>query len=280
MPAAQPTPQPTVHPTEVPGPLAVTWPCASHSAWPVSLFQWTDTSAAGAPIYHSSDAGWYLYHDLGCDGDDAGEDRWIFDDSVPSASAVNDLDGDAECTYMGRIDSDSALPPIGRSTCRIPCDGTWQDMTVLISAQVLELSMMIGGVDYDTLDTDPAAMAAFTSIVQDQLASSVGLGVTADMVSAIISKGSVVVKALIQIQDAEAAEAAGSHLQSVGLGELEVALSSHPDLQAAITGSVSAIVTGVKVTGVEGASPEDVESSASAGWLGGLASAAVLAAMF
>ena len=137
--------------------------------------------------------------------------------------------------------------------------------------------MTIGGVDYDILEADLAAKATFTSTVQEQLASSVGLGVTPDLVSVSISRGSVMVMALIQVQDGEVAEAVSSHLQRAGFGELEAALSAHPDLQAAITGPPSAVVIDVQVTDVEGESSEGLESCAVAGGLGAIAGAAVLA---
>ncbi|CAK0871653.1 unnamed protein product [Prorocentrum cordatum] len=128
-----PTPAPTPAPTRVYQPLAVTWPCESHSAWPLSFFHQTELSATGAPIYHSSDAGWYLYYDPGCAGDSAGDDRWIFDDSMPSTTAVSDLDGDGSCRYKARLNSFSTLPPTGSATWRVNCDSTWQDMTVSVS---------------------------------------------------------------------------------------------------------------------------------------------------
>ena len=76
------------------------------------------TTASGAPYYralHSGSAYW-LYWDPDCNGGLGQVARWIVstDTDAPSTTAPNDLDGDGNCIYSGRIDSDdSSSPPQG-----------------------------------------------------------------------------------------------------------------------------------------------------------------------
>ena len=44
--------------------------------------------------YYENDDGRFIYFDPTCDGSGGNANRWIFDTSEPSTTAVNDLDGE------------------------------------------------------------------------------------------------------------------------------------------------------------------------------------------
>jgi len=84
------------------------------------IFDVVSTAADGSPIYKARGVDEYIYHDADCDG--AGSvttARWVLDNSKPSSTATNDLDGDGKCSYHARLDS--AL--VGKS--RPPASAEW-----------------------------------------------------------------------------------------------------------------------------------------------------------
>ncbi|CAK0863421.1 unnamed protein product [Prorocentrum cordatum] len=116
--------------------LHVDWPCA----WPSigdPNFIISGTSAQGAPIYvnfHGS----YIYFDESCDGvvrEGASRvPRWIIDNSVPSETAVRDLDSDRSCSYYGHYQTDDYHGvPLGSSTWVTFCQGVLQAVTAEIT---------------------------------------------------------------------------------------------------------------------------------------------------
>ena len=91
------------------------------------------TTNDGKPYYKGgAGGGHYIYHDRDCNGGSVGTmPRWIFDNSKPSTTADEDLDGDGNCFYAARIDSTFNDPPAGGNTWRMFCDG-WKDVRVTL----------------------------------------------------------------------------------------------------------------------------------------------------
>ncbi|GMH63573.1 hypothetical protein TrST_g266 [Triparma strigata] len=83
--------------------------------------------------YYENDNGMFIYFDPTCDGSGGNPNLWIVDNSEPSTTAVNDLDGDSTCTFAGYITSTSMTPPTGTNTWKILCDGSWTDVPITIT---------------------------------------------------------------------------------------------------------------------------------------------------
>ena len=82
--------------------------------WPV------ERTASGRWWYLSTTNAASLYWDDDCNGaNSGGTDMWIFDNSMPSAVAESDLDGDGDCNYIGSILSTDLVPPSGSHL--MPC---------------------------------------------------------------------------------------------------------------------------------------------------------------
>ena len=74
-----------------------------------------------------------------CDGNGQAPARWIVNSVAPSTSASNDLEGDGECAYWARINSDdSSSPPLGMATWRLLCDGAWTDIDLTLTPPTVD----------------------------------------------------------------------------------------------------------------------------------------------
>lgn len=120
-----------------PGTLRVSGACAKQSLLD-SDFIPQGVTADNKLYYKSEDGSYYLYFDKNCDGKGSAPARWIFDSSKPNTTAASDLDGDGKCSYSGRIDAGSALPPES-ATWRLLCEKGWTNiqMTIVDSSRCL-----------------------------------------------------------------------------------------------------------------------------------------------
>jgi serine/threonine protein kinase len=97
-------------------------------------YTFQDTTLDGRGFYKNG-AGKYLHYDADCDGGSgtSGRPWWIFDDSKPSTTKANDLDGDGQCALYGYIASTSTTVPAGTNSWNIYCDGAWTTSAIQIT---------------------------------------------------------------------------------------------------------------------------------------------------
>eukprot|EP00931_Biecheleriopsis_adriatica_P006392 TRINITY_DN1077_c0_g1_i2.p1 TRINITY_DN1077_c0_g1~~TRINITY_DN1077_c0_g1_i2.p1 ORF type:complete len:391 (+),score=102.48 TRINITY_DN1077_c0_g1_i2:86-1258(+) len=100
------------------------------------VFSMQGTTASGDPYYAAKTIGAYLYLDPSCDGS-AGS-RWIMDDTAPSLTAENQLNGRGQCAYFAdreAPDADSRALALGTSAWNMNCDGAWTVLNFTLAEQ-------------------------------------------------------------------------------------------------------------------------------------------------
>lgn len=105
--------------------------CVAKSFLNGLVFREVGTTASGTRYYEAKtrEPGvyFYMYHDPDCNGGSDGSGRWVIDNDKPSTSKLEDLDGDEDCEYLARLNSDGADRPPETSTWRMYCNGGWED---------------------------------------------------------------------------------------------------------------------------------------------------------
>eukprot|EP00931_Biecheleriopsis_adriatica_P006395 TRINITY_DN1077_c0_g1_i5.p1 TRINITY_DN1077_c0_g1~~TRINITY_DN1077_c0_g1_i5.p1 ORF type:complete len:427 (+),score=119.61 TRINITY_DN1077_c0_g1_i5:94-1281(+) len=100
------------------------------------VFSLQGTTSSSEPYYLAEATGTYLYLDPSCDGS-AGS-RWIIDDTAPSVTAANQLNGRGQCAYFAdhdTPDAESQVLALGTSIWNMNCDGVWTSLNFTISEQ-------------------------------------------------------------------------------------------------------------------------------------------------
>jgi len=88
------------------------------------VFTQRGKTANGAPYYAGGDD-YFIYWDQDCAGNKQEPARWILDINIPSTKRTVDLDGDGECNYVARFDSDDRSGP--------PVDAKWEHRMISLA---------------------------------------------------------------------------------------------------------------------------------------------------
>eukprot|EP00440_Ansanella_granifera_P031307 gb/GFBE01033993.1/.p1 GENE.gb/GFBE01033993.1/~~gb/GFBE01033993.1/.p1 ORF type:complete len:326 (+),score=46.58 gb/GFBE01033993.1/:1-978(+) len=141
----------TVEGTSAPEKLIAKGACWSQ-AQVNTVYVLQGATASGAP-YYKAEGGVYLFFDPNCDGRSS-PSRWMLSMNAPSVSRTQDLDGDGECSNNGRLVSrDARQPPLGTAVWRMPCSGSWQDISLTFTEADRPQQAAIGTCSADSMST-------------------------------------------------------------------------------------------------------------------------------
>jgi len=88
----------------------------------------------GAPFYKARTADYYIYYDPNCGTPGSPQPaRWILDNDAPSTQRTADLDGDGDCNYLARADSnDKSAPPVSASWSMHCGNEDWESLAIVL----------------------------------------------------------------------------------------------------------------------------------------------------
>jgi len=103
------------------------------------------TTATGAPFYKARTTERYIYYDPNCATPGSPQPaRWILDNNAPNTQRTADLDGDGECNYLARTESNDKKSPPSSALWSMHCGSDdWQLLTITLQKNGTETQALM-----------------------------------------------------------------------------------------------------------------------------------------